>query len=187
MRLFSSIFLSKPVLDQVLQQESGLMEIPGLRWIPKDTLHVTLKFLGEVPEHKVSGIKMAIQNVSSRHNAFEIYCQKGGVFPSRKSPRVFWTAVDGEVDKLRALANDAETEMDGLGFPPENRRFSPHVTLARATADGPFVTASDQFCTLFSTFKSSMFKVSDIHLVQSHLHPSGVRYEVLQSFPLRPR
>lgn len=192
MRLFVSLFLPDAIRDSLVLRTNPKQETQGIRWLPKTSLHITLKFFGNTQADKIPLIESGLARVLKTTGPLQLFCEDGGVYPSMKNPRVFWVGVKGEIEKLTRLARRFEEEFESLGFPIENRRFSPHITVGRIDLSRVTVpeisvsphTVSEQFCTLFSGYKSPMFETTQIHLVQSHLNPQGVRYELLKSFPL---
>lgn len=186
MRLFIAVKIPDAVLSQVAELIDKGSGIKGIRWTPKDSLHITLKFLGEVEEEKTGVIASVLKEVADSKASFSLALRSGGVFPHRRHPRVFWAGTEGDIEKLKAMAGQIEDRLVPHGFPAENRAFKAHLTVGRIKhnyQDG--MTAADQFCTLFSTLKSSSFDVKDIHLIRSHLQPQGACYEALTTFPFR--
>lgn len=187
MRLFLAIDLPDSIRQSLLQLISTGRNLPGIRWLPSEGLHMTLKFLGEVQPETLPQIREKLAPVVSVGTSMIFSLSSGGVFPGEKKPRVFWAGVRGEIDSLGALVKQMDTVLSELGFVAEERAFHPHVTIGRSkkgisTREG--MKAAQQFCTLFSPYRSEEFVVKDIHLYQSHLHSAGVRYEIIHSFPL---
>jgi 2'-5' RNA ligase len=100
-------------------------------WTRPEGIHLTLKFLGEVPEGSVSDVTAALVQAANGRGRFHLKVAGTGVFPNEKSPRVVWIGISGELDKLRGLQIRVEEQMVRLGFQPEDRRFTPHLTLGR--------------------------------------------------------
>jgi 2'-5' RNA ligase len=101
-----------------------------LRWVPLHKIHLTLKFLGEVPASHIQAISTAVQSVAQQHAPFHIDLQDLGVFPSSRRPQVVWVGVQAP-PTLVHLQKAVENEIAPLGYPTENRPFSPHLTIAR--------------------------------------------------------
>jgi 2'-5' RNA ligase len=99
------------------------------KWVEKDNFHMTLKFLGEIEEKKLEGIKKIIEIVANKFHNFEINLKEFGFFPNEKNPRVFFLSTDKE-EALKTIATNLEEELENIGFPKENR-FKSHITLAR--------------------------------------------------------
>lgn len=113
-----------------------------VRWVRLDGLHLTLRFLGPTPEQLLGPTISAIENVAA-HAAgpIPIELSGAGTFPSGRRPRTLWIGVSGGVDALTALAARAESALVDVGWPPDDRPFRPHLTLARSdgVAAGPLV------------------------------------------------
>jgi 2'-5' RNA ligase len=186
LRLFIGLLLPGDVRAHVRAFCDPLRSNPGLRFIPEKSTHITLKFLGDVDSKNVSKIQSVLGSVAPAHESFSLALENGGVFPSKRAPKIFWTGVGGDVAALESLASDVEEKISPLGFPREKRKFIPHVTLAKADGERVRpVILSGQFCTLFSHYTSPLFAVNEVHLIQSHLNAGGSTYETLGSFPLR--
>ncbi len=187
MRLFVAIFLPDPILSQLEGFKREQKSIEGLRWIPRQSLHITLKFIGEVEPFRLPSIQAALNRVNQSKDVFRLFCEGGGVFPNEKSPRVFWTGLKGDVTPLSQLAQAIEAEFESLGFPSENRRFSPHLTVARSRADASAEAGdvSGKFFRAFASYKSPEFVIHSFHLVQSHLRGTGSHYEIIETYEMR--
>src|ERR1019366_8881683 len=130
MRLFIALDFPDAIRDRIARFLEGVSGFaPDARWAKPESLHVTLKFIGEQPDLAVEQIKQAISTIES--SAPEIYFRGYGFFPTAKSARVFWIGMDA-TPQLAALATAIDDEMAKLGIPKENRAFSPHLTLARS-------------------------------------------------------
>src|ERR1044071_533091 len=147
MRLFIGVFLPSEVSSHLAARLRASPPLPQLKWIDPSSLHVTLKLIGQAPDENTSIFQSVLDRVAGRHKTFKIWCEGGGVFPNQKNPRVFWTGLSGEVELLKRVAGNLEQEFSQLGFPPENRRFSPHLTLARVGQAEPPV---EEFTKIFS-------------------------------------
>lgn len=103
----------------------------GLRWVQPEGIHLTLKFLGDVPHEKVAGIIRSLTTAVSGLPVLSLRLGQTGTFGDRRGPRVVWVDLEGEIDRLAAVQVAVEAAMVPLGFPAEGRPFSPHLTLAR--------------------------------------------------------
>lgn len=134
LRLFVAIELPGEVrsvlneLQHELQRDAALAR---LRWVRPEGIHLTLKFLGAAPAEKRGDIEAAVQRAVAGIPPFELHLGKLGTFGSKRSPRVLWVDVAGDTETLARLQGQVERELAPLGFPPEGRAFSPHLTLAR--------------------------------------------------------
>ncbi|MDQ2712954.1 MAG: RNA 2',3'-cyclic phosphodiesterase [Acidobacteriota bacterium] len=135
MRLFLAIDLPHQVLFRLDRLLSALRPEALITWSPLDNLHITTKFIGEWPENRIHELHVALLELPPR-DSFEVELSGLGWFPNKRSPRVLWAAVDGG-ESLKSLAHDVEDRLAELGIKPEEREFSPHLTLARIKHPAP--------------------------------------------------
>lgn len=185
MRLFIAINIPKKERDRIHRAARVLREQNyPVRWVHPDVFHLTLKFLGEVPVDSVPPVAEVLEGVARATEPFLIKMGGFGAFPTIRRPRVLWVGVEPS-PALRCLKQDIEWALTEKGFDRETRAFHPHFTLGRTVADdgaGAFrgldMLASDQAYASEAT-------VRRVDLMASHLSPSGPRYEVLSSFPMK--
>jgi 2'-5' RNA ligase len=149
------------------------------RWVRPENLHVTLKFIGEAAPHKLDEIVAALSVVRSGQPA-ELQFRGLGFFPNEKRARVLWVGTDASPN-LAAIAGDIVQQLEPLGFPPEKRTFTPHLTLARLGAPGISErlrgAVRENVERDFGALRAGKF-----HLIESKLKPSGAEYTTLRSF-----
>ena len=119
--------MPSPVLIQGLRAA----DLTGVRLVDPDGVHLTLKFLGNVDSSRVPALTDALDAVGEGAVPFALHLRDVGVFPDRRSPRVLWAGVSGDTEALAALARRVDDACANVGFPREQRPFSPHLTLAR--------------------------------------------------------
>jgi 2'-5' RNA ligase len=129
-------FIAIEIPEEIKRGISGVQEQlrksgADAAWTRPEGIHLTLKFLGEVPESKIPEIMAALRSAAGGMGAIRLEVKGAGAFPNSKNPRVLWLGVRGDVDRLSALHASVEGTMVTLGFDPEERAFSPHLTLAR--------------------------------------------------------
>ena len=150
-----------------------------VRWVTDENLHLTLQFLGAVPEERVFAVKAAVQEAAkaSRPLLFEV--KGAGGFPNARRPRVVFLCLSGEVAELRELVEDLGRRLALLGFPPESRSFSAHLTLGRARegAGAPGIAGA---LAAASESEGISWRATDLVLFESHLSPRGPRYEAIE-------
>jgi 2'-5' RNA ligase len=132
-RSFIAIELPDPLKQALTQLESRLKtdRQPYVKWVNPASIHLTLKFLGSISADLVAEITRAIGAAVPGTTPFRLKTGALGVFPNPKRVQVVWVGLEGELDKLNHLQQKLETSLSPLGFPPETRRFTPHLTLAR--------------------------------------------------------
>jgi RNA 2',3'-cyclic 3'-phosphodiesterase len=149
------------------------------RWVRAENLHVTLKFLGEVAEGKLEAARTSLGGIRSEQ-AVTLEFRGLGFFPNEKHPRVFWAGIEASAN-LKTLAEDIEDAMEKLGFPREQREFSPHLTLARFER-ARLPEALHKAIVENTQREFGSLRTSQFYLIQSKLKPSGAEYTTLASF-----
>jgi RNA 2',3'-cyclic 3'-phosphodiesterase len=154
-----------------------------ISWTKINNLHLTLQFLGSIEERLVDKIKSGLRSVAGQHQPFDLAVQGAGAFPNKTWPRVIWVGCDGAGGQLKALARAVRAAMQPLGFEPEHRGFSAHLTLGRIKVPRPDVALTTALDSLKNTCFGTL-RVEAIHLVESQLHPEGSIYSKLSTHAL---
>jgi len=144
-------------------------------WTRGEGMHLTLKFLGEVPEAKIPDIMNALTHAAGSIAGFRIDVAGVGTFPNPKNARVVWAGLSGDVEMLLMLRAAVEESMVGLGFEREERKFTPHLTLGRikrVRAPAKWLKALEDL----REISLSGFEVTSVRLMKSELEPSGAVY-----------
>ena len=176
MRLFVAIPVPEPLKDVLLPQ---LDSIPGkFRIVPRENLHVTVLFLGEVEKSNLEGIKSGLASVASRHSPFDMHIKDVGVGPRPSRPRLIWARLKG-YDAFSILCEDVRSSLAPYYLNQDTRPPRPHITLARF-AHGQ----QDHFFPSPVGLDGSL-PVGVVQLWRSVLCPSGAVYSCLASFPLK--
>ena len=175
-RLFVAIALPEAILERLESLGGG---VPGARWASAETMHLTLRFIGEVPETTAADIDQALHAVSCP--AFELTLEEIGSFGARSRPRVIWAGVASSpaLDRLQAKVESALVRM---GLPPEGRKFTPHVTLARLK--GARSARVGEFVAAHNPFRAGPFPVAEFMLYSSYLAQSGAIHTAEARYPL---
>jgi len=144
-------------------------------------LHLTLKFLGNIPFKLVTEVTSAIKEASEGIPPFHLELSGLGAFPNLKQPRVVWVGIWGEVDKLLRLQQNIDFALSPLGFAKEERPFVPHLTLARVRQGASSIQIKNfgelvASATLKQVQGSYSFEVGAISLMRSQLTPKGAIY-----------
>jgi len=132
-RSFIAIELPDELKSELVQLEARLKSGGQFRvkWVDPNGIHLTLKFLGDIAADKAEEIVGAMEEAARGVSTFQLKVKGLGVFPNPKRAQVAWVGLSGEVDKLAQLQKSVESKLAPLGFAPESRRFTPHLTLAR--------------------------------------------------------
>lgn len=189
-RCFVAIELPAAVKAELsaLQQQFKAARMDFARWVNPESIHLTLKFLGEVPQERVPEMVKAIEEAVDGIKPFSLELNGLGVFPNARQPRVFWVGVGGDLERLKTLQGNADVTLGALGFEEEQREFTAHLTLARMRDDA----APDQkraFGELVgrTSFESRhRFTVHGVNLMRSQLKPTGAVYTALAVVPFKP-
>lgn len=178
-RLFVAITPPEPVCDLLLDTMEG---VDGVRWQDADNLHVTLRFVGEVDGAQAEDLALALSSVRAPPFALQI-AGVGNFAKSRrgeKRPHALWAAL-AESAALEALRQKVERACERAGLPREERRFIPHITLARlGSASGDLAG----WLSAHARLASEPWTVESFALFESHLTGHGSEYEELVRYPL---
>jgi 2'-5' RNA ligase len=178
------LFVAVDVPDDVRDALASAMaphhpSVPGARWTPPGNWHMTLKFLGSVPPARLGRVMESLDRIGSEHVAFRARLGGLGAFPSARRARVVWVGVEDRHGELPALAHSVDRLLAGE-FPPEERPFAAHLTLARLKEQAALPPEL-----LDLELTSRPFRVGAVRLLRSHLQRPVARYEVLREFRLR--
>lgn len=158
----------------------------AVRWVRPEGLHLTLKFLGEVPVKKLPSVKLAIQEAVTGHSPFNLEFSAIGTFGGREGLRLMWVSVAGDVLRLEALVKATNAALAVVGFEPERRPFRPHLTLGRVKDDVPTrARAEIEVAVGKVDVQEFSWRTSHVSLMRSRLTKGGAQYDVLATFPLR--
>ncbi|MEW6232590.1 MAG: RNA 2',3'-cyclic phosphodiesterase [Chloroflexota bacterium] len=160
----------------------------AVKWVAPQGIHLTLKFLGQVPRARVQAIVDALRNACRGGDPFELSLAGAGCFPSPQSPRVLWVGLEGDLERLASLQQAVEGALVKLGFPPEDRPFQPHLTLGRVreTAGKEERRRLGLAARALPGMEGTKVPVAAVSLIRSHLRPEGAVYEKLAELPLQP-
>jgi 2'-5' RNA ligase len=195
MRLFIALDIDDAIRVRITRFVEGVSGFaPDARWMKPESMHVTLKFIGEQPEAAVEQIKQALTAVAGE--AADIHFRGYGFFPTAKSARVFWIGLEAG-PQLAALAASVDDKMASLGIPKEDRAFSPHLTLARGagSSGSPHRSKTDAPNRTFQRLQEKLAVLStpdfgtmtarEFFLYRSQLSPKGSKYTKLAGFALQ--
>jgi 2'-5' RNA ligase len=160
---------------------------PDVKWVDPASIHLTLKFLGYVTPDRVVEITEAITDAASGIPPLSLEIKGLGVFPTLNRVRIVWVGVEGETDKLLQLQQRLETNLEILGFPPEERDFTPHLTLARVrdTASPAERQELGQLITTSKVPSIGSFTAMSVSLMRSQLARTGAVYTQLAAVELK--
>jgi len=181
MRLFVAVRPPDDVLGAVEEVVAPARRaMVGPRWTTPDQWHVTLQFLGNVPDEQVTEISKALDSVS-KVQPFPARLGGGGAFPRVARGRVIWLGVVAGIEGMTGLAHAVNGALEPLGFAPEEREYHAHLTLARLKVAGDVAPAVES---LGDGAVGGAFLVDEVILYRSRPSRSGARYEPVSTAPL---
>jgi 2'-5' RNA ligase len=188
-RLFIAVELPPAVLAQLAEIQDHLKKRtpPGtVRWVNPDGIHLTLKFLGDVSVTKRDPLEKGLANAVEGRTPFTLSTGGLGCFPNASRPRVVWIGLQDQIEALAVLRDAVERLIAPLGYPTEDRPFSPHLTLGRVQREarrddiqrlGDLIASS-------ATPPAQRWQVTGVSLIRSELKPTGAVYTPLFHAPL---
>lgn len=164
-------------------QEQLRQSRAGVRWVRPTSIHLTLKFLGNIHPTQVDDIAAAAAQVIGEDSPLTLCAAGLGAFPSQRKPRVIWVGLRGEVERLAKIQTDLEKVLEPLGFAREERGFRPHLTLGRVK-DRRRLQPLIEALSKLEIPEFNSFDVDEIILYKSDLRPTGAIYTKLHRMPL---
>jgi len=173
--------LVKTRLAEIQRQLKSSTPSGSVRWVQPDAVHLTLKFLGDVPAERVGEITSALTRACEPLSPLSFSVAGAGCFPDLRRPNVVWIGVEDSTRKLQALQLAVEKALNPLGFPPENRSFKPHLTLGRTQRSAPVadLRAVGERVAALQVGALGTVEAHEIILMRSDLSPGGSRYTPL--------
>lgn len=186
MRCFIAIELPEGLRIQVGRIVDDLRKTGAdVKWVSEKGLHLTLKFLGATDESRVDEIAASVGRKISHYPPFYIKLTGIGSFPSGRRPRVLWLGIE-ESPVLMSLQRAVEEAVTGIGFPSEERPFSPHLTLGRVRSERRGRDLIQRLGS-YSEVRLEAFLADHIKLMKSELKPAGAEYTCLAEIPFAGR
>ncbi len=144
-RTFVAVDVGRAICSSAAELIEELARTPAdVKWVQADNLHLTLKFLGDVETNSLHEVCAAVQRAADETAPFALEIRGAGAFPNLQRPRTVWLGVGEGAEAMTELAQRIESALQGLGYPREARRFSPHLTIGRARRGGPSVQRLSQ-------------------------------------------
>lgn len=196
MRAFIAVELPATLhrdLRALQRRLAGALDASGagnvVRWTAPESIHLTLRFLGETGAAQVEQVSRDLERIVVGHRPFGLRLAGTGCFPHFRRPNVVWVGVEGDVAALARLQGPIEEAARRAGFAPERRAFSPHLTLGRMRRDASSAQLAQVGAALQAAVPavqswSAQFAVHHLALMESDLRPSGAVYTTRATFPL---
>jgi RNA 2',3'-cyclic 3'-phosphodiesterase len=192
MRIFIGLDIDDQIREHIARFMDGVREFAAdARWVRPESMHVTLKFIGEKAAAEVEEIRTRLKQLQG--TTIDISFRGYGFFPTTRSPRLFWVGLEAG-HELTRLAAEIDESMSALRIPKEDHPFSPHLTLARASGrrgqkrdphNSDFKRLQEKLSMLPQPDFGSM-TARAFYLYESKLGPGGSKYTKLEQFPLNP-
>jgi RNA 2',3'-cyclic 3'-phosphodiesterase len=184
MRTFIAVPLPKPCQEMLERLQLNFRPLGAdLRMVAVSSIHLTLKFLGEIDPKALPDLSKALTAFVSLEPTLSLCLRGVGAFPNLRNPRVIWCGVEGDTEKLARLQEKVENACCDLGFEREERPFRPHLTIARVNNKRNLQGLLDD--TKIGSELQSEFFADHINIYRSTLAPRGAIYDILATIPLK--
>ena len=186
MRTFIAIELPQPIIAAMGNVQQTLKSFKlKIRWVRPENIHLTLKFLGDIPPEAIDPIKRTLSESVRGYSPISLTAKGSGAFPGIKNPRVVWMGLSGQVSRLKALQETLAENLEAIGYEKEKRPFKGHLTLGR-TKGSVDPTKLNAALNEVMSFGTEPFLVDRIFLFKSDLKPTGPIYTKIASAALAP-
>ena len=191
-RVILRTFIAIDFSPEIIRKISGIIKYfktktpaGALKWVAPENLHLTIKFLGEVPEGNLDKIKALINQTLVDTQAFGIGVEGLGMYPSAQKPRVIWLGIKGG-EPIIKIHERLDSQLENLDIRPDNRGFSPHLTIARVrrNTDRETVKVIGETLSAYKVDSLGVCTIDHVVLYKSDLTPKGPIYTELLSSPL---
>ena len=178
LRTFISVSLPKEIVN-IKKMLQSTIDSKGveIKWVRNGNMHLTLKFIGHTPDSSVDDINKTLKSVTEDFSSISLSIVGSGCFPRPERARTLWVGITGEIDKLDDFVDAINISLEPFGFPIQERKFIPNVTLARIKYPQKHTPDVTQF--LNTTFAELPMKISRINLMSSQLFSKGAVYTIL--------
>jgi len=184
-RSFLAVELPKEIIGKLGGVQDDLKPSgPYVKWVRPESIHLTLKFFGNIEEKIIDNISLVVKGVTSNTNVFNLEVIDIGVFPNMSRPKVIWVGVKFSDGTLDILQKEVGAGLEKIGFEHEGREFNPHLTLGRVKSLKEKRRLVEQI-ERFEGCELGSFKVEYLSLLKSDLRPTGAVYTKLRTFPLK--
>ncbi len=185
-RTFIAVNLPEEIQKVARDLKPTVGENPSaVKWVPEENIHLTLRFIGPTAPGEVEKINGLLEDTVRRHADFSLTVSGVGCFPKKERPRVLWLSVGGEVEALATLVGDIDLGLDRLGYPNDDRHYSPHVTIGRIRY--PQKVTPDVANFLRADYAPVETLVTKVRFYRSDTLPSGAVYSLLGTHQLAPK
>ena len=183
MRTFIAVELPENIKKKIEEVQNPLKKTDTyVSWVKPENVHLTLKFLGEVEENKIEDVFYGTEKALKGAKSLSLSLKNLGCFPNLKRPRVVWVGVEKGKEELSFLQKNIQEELSKLGYPKEDRAFSPHLTIGRVKSPKNI----EKLVKLIekTDFQTEEVKIDEVVVMKSQLHPQGAIYTPLKKVKL---
>lgn len=187
MRVFIAVELPQKLKEKVAKIQDKIKEsdkVNRIKWVSPDSLHITLKFLGEIEKQRLKDVFEVVEKTSSNFCCFSVNIQGMGIFPESGTPRVLWVGIEEGACELFQIVQKLEKDLFERGFAREKKEWKPHITIGRVKQ----IINKQLIKNLVGREKNTegaKVKVEKISVMQSRLTPQGAIYTPLKRFSLQ--
>jgi RNA 2',3'-cyclic 3'-phosphodiesterase len=183
MRTFIAVPLPYPCHEMLDHLQQNLRPLGAdVRWVPVASIHLTLKFLGEMEPKLLPRLVEMLGASAEPEPALSLRLRGFGGFPNLRNPRVIWCGIEGDIERLARLQEKVESACSELGFAREERSFHPHLTLGRVNGKRNLQGLLDYI--KIGADRECAFAVNHFNVYRSTLAPRGAIYDILATIPL---
>ncbi|MBV6341833.1 RNA 2',3'-cyclic phosphodiesterase [Candidatus Magnetobacterium casense] len=183
-RAFIAINIAEPVQLEIDAAIAPLrQDYRGVKWVRRENLHLTLKFLGDIDQGQVRRVEAALEGVCALHRPFGVALMSVGGFQTLTRPKVLWIGVENDT-AMRELHRDIDARLSDAGFAREDKPWAAHLTIGRLRDGGNAIGLMEKLTPL-KTKDFGLSPVSAIDLMSSELKSGGPIYSVMREFPLK--
>ena len=182
-RTFLAIEIPKEILDQFgrFHYRLGRSMTGVVRWARPGSIHLTLKFFGNITERDIRNIEDALKDKAKAFAPIPVAVGTMGVFPNLSRPRVLWVGITTGLEELTAMQAEIEAALEKAGFPREERAYRPHLTLGRMKSERR-IEGLDKAVQEHGDYSAGSFTAEEMILLRSDLKPTGPVYTPLAKF-----
>lgn len=187
MKIRSFLAFELPLeIKNIVARVSGELRQSTLnpRWVKVDNIHLTVVFMGSIETEDTPAITRVVREVCQTYGPFDISLKGIGCFPNRRSPRVLWLGLDGDLEPMSEFRDALQGHLKGFGIKEEKRKFKPHLTLARFRKPKKMGAKEDQLLSNYEDISSAVCSLKELILFKSDLKPTGAVYTKVESWPL---
>ena len=187
MKIRSFLAFELPLeIKKIVARVSGELRQSSLnaRWVKVDNIHLTVVFMGSIETEDIPAIAQGVQEVCQIYGPFDMSLKGIGCFPNRRSPRVLWLGLDGDLEPMSDFRDALQGHLTGFGIKEEKRKFKPHLTLARFRKPKKMDLKEDQLLSKYENISSSVCALKELILFKSDLKPTGAVYTKVEAWPL---